>query len=186
MNIGFDLDRVLVDYPPFVPETVIDRFYKNKNGKLAYRIPSKPEAYLRLLIHYSIFRQPLQDNIAFVRQLKGKDNINKLYLISGRFAFLREKTDEIIARDKLGEIFSGMYFNFANEQPHIFKDKIIKKLSLSSYVDDDFDLVDYLSEKNPQLNLFWLNNRKYGKIKNNLFAVTSIKDILPRLNQGLS
>jgi hypothetical protein len=35
MNIGFDFDKVFVDYPPIIPDYFFDRFYKKKaNGTL--------------------------------------------------------------------------------------------------------------------------------------------------------
>ena len=30
MNIGFDLDKVFIDTPPFIPKTVIEKLYKKK------------------------------------------------------------------------------------------------------------------------------------------------------------
>ena len=177
MNIGFDLDRVLINYPPFVPAKLIDLLYKEKsNGLLKYRIPSKPEQYFRLLTHLSILRPPITENIAFIKL--PKTNNSKYYLISSRFGFLKRRTQSLIQKYNLNSIFNGMFFNFENKQPHLFKNETIKKLKLDRYIDDDLSLLKYLSKKNPNTKFYWLNKTKTGEIDKNLFAVTEISDIL--------
>lgn len=177
MNIGFDLDKVLIDYPPFVPAKLVDLLYKEKsNGILKYRIPSKPEQYLRLLTHLSILRPPITENITFI--LSPKINNSKYYLISSRFGFLKGRTQNLIQKYNFSSIFNGMFFNFENKQPHLFKNETIKKLGLDRYIDDDLPLLRFLSKKNPDTKFYWLNKNKTGKINKNLFAVTEISGIL--------
>lgn len=171
MRIGFDLDRVFVKYPPFIPTFIIDKSYKRKiKDKLLYRIPAKPEQLLRLMLHHPVFRQPIKENIAFTKKLALK-NSNKHYLISGRFGFLKNKTHELIKKYGFDKIFNGLYFNFDNNQPHLFKDEIIKKLNIDLYVDDDLQLLEYLAEKNPKIKFFWLNRKQSKPLRKNLFAI---------------
>ena len=73
MKIGFDLDKIFVDYPPLIPDALIDRLYKRKTkNELIYRIPSRPEQLLRQLSHYHGFRAPITDNITFLHSLPKK------------------------------------------------------------------------------------------------------------------
>ena len=52
MNIGFDFDKVFIDYPPFLPGKLFDKLYKKKdNGTLLFRIPEYPEQILRKALH---------------------------------------------------------------------------------------------------------------------------------------
>ncbi|MEN9407220.1 MAG: hypothetical protein RLZZ455_436, partial [Candidatus Parcubacteria bacterium] len=61
MNIGFDLDKVLVNYPPLIPDGLIDRLYKKKiKGELVYRFPSKPEQRIRKISHLSFLRPKIK------------------------------------------------------------------------------------------------------------------------------
>lgn len=177
MNIGFDLDKIFIDYPPFVPEEIIDRLYKLKsNGVLEYRIPSKLEQFLRLITHYRILRPPIQKNIDQLKTLpKGK---NKYYLISSRFGFLKGKTEDIIRRHQFEVYFDGMYFNFDNNQPHLFKNETIKNLSIERYIDDDLPLLKFLSKENKDILFFWFNKKMNKRLDKNLFAVTLLSDIL--------
>ena len=179
MNIGFDLDKIFIDYPPFVPDKLIDRLYKQKSdGVLLYRVPSKLEQVLRIVSHYPIFRLPLTENIKFVKDLtnKQKDN-NKYYLISSRFGFLKNATEALIKRHGFNEIFDAMFFNFENRQPHLFKHEIITKLKIDRYVDDDLPLLEFLNKKNNKTKFFWLNEKISKPLKNNLFAINHISEM---------
>lgn len=177
MNIGIDLDKVLIDYPPFIPKAVIDCLYKQKtNGALLYRFPSKPEQFLRLLTHYSFFRPPIIENIEFVKKICRK-NKNKHYLISSRFGFLKKRTYALIQKYKLNKIFDEMYFNFENKQPHLFKNGVIKKLKIDHYVDDDLPLLQFLAEENQKTKFFWLNDKHTKILRKNLFAITKLSEI---------
>ncbi len=180
MNLGFDFDKVFIDYPFFVPDAVIDRLYKKKaNGTLLYRMPSKPEQFIRQISHHSLLRPSIKENVAFLKEISRKDN--KLYLISSRFGFLKEMTEKIIKRDGFDRIFDGIYFNYENQQPHFFKSAIIDKLQIDVYVDDDFHLVKYLAKHNKKTKFFWLQSKK-GKhmLTRNITAISQISDILPR------
>src|SRR5258708_5174353 len=101
MNIGFDLDKIFIETPPFIPDVVIDKLYKKKaNGILLYRIPSKPEQIIRMLSHTSILRPIMKYNINYVRSIKKGEN--KLFLISSRFGFLKNKTEQIMRKHGFG------------------------------------------------------------------------------------
>jgi FMN phosphatase YigB (HAD superfamily) len=178
MNIGFDLDKVFIDYPPLVPDWVLDRLYKKKsNGTLLYRIPSQPEQVFRRITHKSFLRPPIKKNISFLQRIS-KEN-NKLYLISSRFDFLEDITLTLMKRHGFDKIFDGMYFNFKNEQPHEFKDRILQKLHLNTYVDDDFHLLKYVAKRHKKTTFFWLTNTKHNHlITRNIIAIHSLPEIL--------
>lgn len=176
MNIGFDLDKVFINYPPLVPANIIDKLYKKKsNGILIYRIPKKPEQIFRRLTHHPFLRPPITENLSFLEKIpKSK---YKLYLISSRFSFLQKRTENIIKKYNFDSIFKGMYFNYMNIQPHEFKDIIIKQLKIEKYVDDDFSLIEYLAKHNPSVTFYWLNPLKTKKIKKNIYAIQHLSEM---------
>ena len=177
MNVGFDLDKIFINTPPLVPSKIIDLFYKGKtNHELKYRIPSKIEQIIRVFSHYPIFRPPIIKNIEYVKNLS-LTNTNKYYLISSRFSFLEKRTATIIKRYKFDKIFNEMYFNYLNNQPHLFKNQVIKKLNLDMYVDDDLQLLQYLIGKNPKTKFFWLNDKVSKHLEGNLFAIKNISEM---------
>lgn len=177
MNIGFDLDKIFIDFPPLVPDKLINSLYKNKsNGTLSYRIPSKPEQIFRLITHHPILRPPITENIEFIKAVTQKSK-DKHYLISSRFHFLKGKTEEIIKKYQFNKIFDEMFFNFENKQPHLFKNGVINKLKINRYVDDDIFLIKFLALNNPKTIFYWLNNNEKGKLRKNLVAITSLAEM---------
>jgi len=161
MTIGFDLDKIFINTPPLIPNSIIQRLYGQKiNGKLVYRIPSQPEQVFRKMTHHPLFRPPIKSNLNFLKSIS-KEN-NKLYLISSRYGFLKKETNQVITHYGLDKIFDGLYFNFSNEQPHVFKNKLLKELHLDIYVDDDLSLLQYVAKDNPKTKFFWLETDEYA------------------------
>lgn len=159
MRIGFDLDKVFIDYPPLIPDQLIDRLYRRATASgLCYRIPARPEQALRRFTHLTLFRPPIHKNLSFLQSLSKKQH--QLYLISSRFSFLETATTVLIKKYQFDTIFDGMYFNYDNNQPHLFKNDTIKKLKLHSYVDDDLALLSFLSLENKDTKLYWLTKKK--------------------------
>ena len=206
MNVGFDLDKIFINFPPFVPTKIIDWLYKGKpNGTLKYRIPSRLEQIIRIFSHYPFFRPPITKNMNYVKNLalanKNKSStffsrsinssiksqhsekvLDKYYLISSRFSFLEKKTTGLIKRYSLDKIFNAMYFNYENRQPHEFKNEMVKKLDLDMYVDDDLQLLEYLVDNNPKTKFFWLNNKVSKPLGKNLYAIKNISEMFTPLS----
>ncbi len=173
-KIAFDFDKVFVDYPPFIPSTIIDFLYKRKNGKLAYRYPGSIEKQIRILSHHHFFRSPLKNNIAALSKIHKDKNI-ETYIISSRYSFLKNKTNAWNKKNNIAKYFSKMYFNYRDEQPHVFKEKILRSESIDKFIDDDYDLLIYLSKRNPDISFYWItNSHPRRKLPAN---VVKIKDI---------
>lgn len=178
MKIGFDFDKVFIDYPPFIPDYFFDRFYKKKaNGILLYRIPSRPEQVFRKLTHLSFMRPVIKENYAFLQDISKKDN--SLYLVSSRFGFLEQVTTRLIQKYRFDRVFDGLFFNFNNRQPHLFKNEVIKNLGLDVYVDDDLPLLRYVARHNKKTTFYWLNKKKTGPMTFNIIGITNLSAILP-------
>lgn len=156
LNIGFDLDKIFIDTPPFIPDFIINLFYKKRDRGLVYRMPGRIEKQIRILSHLPIFRPAIQNNILSLKKIS---KLNQdIYLISGRFSFLKNRTENWIKRRGIDTDFKKMYFNYKDQQPHLFKDELIKKLKIEKFVDDDLDLLIYLAKENPNVNFFWLSS----------------------------
>lgn len=178
MNIGFDLDGVFIDKPPFISKRLIEWLYRGHDHRLFYRIPSKTEQFIRILTHYPIFRPALRRNVEFIKRLN--NDSNKYYLISSRFGFLKDRTESIVNRYQLVDIFYKMYFNFDDNQPHVFKEKMLRKLVIDRYVDDDLPLLKFLAKRNSGIMFYWLNDKTVKSLDNNLFAISDLSDIIKR------
>lgn len=178
-RIGFDFDKVFVDYPPLIPDFVIDRLYKNKDKKLSYRFPGKIEQQIRIASHHPLLRPPIKNNIKSLENII-KDKKYEIYLISSRFSFLKKRTQQWFEENKINSLFKHIYFNFDNEQPHEFKNKMIQSLHINRYVDDDLDTLNYLALKNKDIVFFWIIKKSFfinSKLPNNVIPVTDIEEI---------
>jgi hypothetical protein len=86
----------------------------------------------------------------------------KAYIISARYESLKADFNYWIKKIDPKKNFSGHYFNDENEQPYLFKEKIIKKLNLNIFIEDNWDIVQHISSKskirNPKLKVFWIYN----------------------------
>ncbi len=191
MVIGFDFDKVFINYPPFVPGFLIELLYRgnsyfrkqNDKEELTYRFPGTIEQKLRILSHAPIFRHPIDKNIKALKRICRQKNC-KTYLVSSRFGFLKKRTEELLAKEKLDQYFTNAYFNYNNLQPHKFKEQTIRKLKIDTYIDDDLDLAIYLSKKIPSLRLFWIHNGKIPK-REVPQGIIPIKDLSDFINNYL-
>lgn len=191
MNIGFDFDKVFVDYPPLIPYSLVDFLYKGRsyfkrtteNGKMHYRYPGSVEQKVRIFTHYPIFRPILKSNFAELKKIS-KSGHFKTYLISSRYGFLKGMTGKLIDKYKFNKYFDGVFFNFESEQPHIFKEQTIRKLDIETYIDDDIHLSIYLSKKIPKLKIFWVSgNRKPPLgLPSNIIPIKNLRGLEKKLN----
>ena len=180
-RIGFDFDKVFVSYPPFIPSSVIEFLYRHSfslgfgdKDNLSYRFPGKLEQKIRIFSHTPILRHPIRKNLSSLERISEKIPCD-LYLVSSRYSFLKDRTTRWVSKNQISRYFKGLYFNYDNLQPHIFKDRIIKKLQIGEFIDDDLDLILYLANKNPGVDFFWVSSRriKFPLPKN----VTQIKNL---------
>jgi hypothetical protein len=183
MNIGFDLDKVFIDTPPFIPKSFIEKLYKKRdNEELIYRIPGTAEQIIRNLTHLPLLRPAMMENLNFLKDLP-KGN-KKFYLISSRFKFLEKRTQNLTQKYQLDKVFDKMFFNFANEQPHLFKNRIIKDLKLDYYIDDDLSLLKYVAGHNPKTKFFWFTKEsKKIHLPRNLLFSKQLSDIFNIINK---
>ncbi|MBP8591313.1 hypothetical protein KBI33_02465 [Candidatus Shapirobacteria bacterium] len=170
IKIGFDLDGVIVDKPPLIPKGLIEFLTKKPaNSSLHFRFPKNfLEQYVRKFSHFYFLRPPLRQNIDFIKRLSPKNY--ELYIISGRYSFLTSETNIWLKKRGLEDLFGAVFINLGNEQPHLFKERLIKDLGLDYFFEDDPDTVAYL-------------NQKIGKTK--IFLV-SPKEPVPFFNQWLN
>ncbi|MDO8429565.1 MAG: hypothetical protein Q7S88_02955 [Candidatus Daviesbacteria bacterium] len=183
MRIGFDLDKIFIDYPPFIPTQTIDWLYrhspkdlfrKNTNSQLSYHIP-KPglERLIRRLSHLDFLRPKITSNAMFLSSLGG----HSLYLISSRYKFLENLTLKILGKYDLITPFTAIYLNNKDLQPHKFKEQKIKELNLDIYLDDDLRLLKYLKSKDIKTKLLWYNPKFKGQTKFGIPVLASVSDI---------
>lgn len=176
-RVGFDLDGIFIDSPPIVPKKIVEFLYKKSNKTLYYRIPGGFEKKIRILSHHPLLRPPIRDNINALSDIDHRGALT--ILISSRFSFLKRRTDQLMRRYELETLFKKIHFNSQDEQPHIFKDRIIKQEKIGKFVDDDLDLLLYLAQRNPRVDFFLLSGAaRKEELPKNLRVIKTLRDLI--------
>jgi hypothetical protein len=142
LKVGFDLDGVILYNPARVVRPIIHIYKKYilKKSSTKFRIPkSKWEKCILAFLHKSsIFIAPGFEDI---RRLVKEGKI-EAYLITARFSFLKPDFDKWLSKMKAQEIFKAIHLNEQDEQPHLYKAKLVDKYNLDVFVDDNWDIVN--------------------------------------------
>lgn len=179
MNIGFDLDKVLINYPPIIPTRFIDWCYRRHDTpELSYKIPTgRLERQIRLLTHFYPFRPAIKKNVDLLKSWTQKYRDNRLFLISSRYGFLEKLTLSLLKRYSLTQLFKDILLNTKDEQPHKFKEAVIKRLEIQLYIDDDLDLLKYLQSHNQKIKLLWYNPNRGLRDHDGIVAITEFSQM---------
>ncbi|MFH1560958.1 MAG: hypothetical protein ABID04_00020 [Patescibacteria group bacterium] len=171
VKIAFDLDGVLVGKPFFVPKALLELLVRSpKQGAKKYRFPkSKIEILIRKLSHHWFFRPPLKNNLKVTKRLCQNPKI-EAHIISGRYSFLINRTRSWAKKHQLDSLFKSININLDNQQPHLFKEKMLGQLAIDYFFDDDPITVDYLKKSQLKTKIYLVKKDDDQKIKNPDFA----------------
>lgn len=160
LKIGFDLDGVILDNPIKIFRIIAKKlkfikpiFFKQKKEPFYYP-KTKIEKYIWWLIHKTSWR--INPAIKQLKNLVKKKKI-EVYVITGRYSFLENDFLKWVKKLKKLKIFKGFYFNKHDLQPNEFKIKMIKKLRLDIFVEDNWDIIEKLNSKS-HTKIFWVTN----------------------------
>jgi hypothetical protein len=172
LKVGFDLDGVILYNPiRFIRPIAkllkpFKSFFLKQNLDFFYFPKSKFEQYLFRLLHKTSFKS--DSAICDIKQLV-KDKKIKAYIVTGRYSFLKTDYENWLKKINAKEIFEKYYQNTDDLQPNEFKKRMIKKLDLDIYVEDNWDIVEKLKACSEPLDstrdklrrkikIFWITN----------------------------
>ncbi|OGK20777.1 hypothetical protein A2866_00035 [Candidatus Roizmanbacteria bacterium RIFCSPHIGHO2_01_FULL_39_8] len=184
-RVGFDLDGVILYNPLRVlrPLAVGIKkvFVKNKARK--FFVPTNPlDRAIWGFLHKTSFRK--NKGLREIGDLVKNKRI-EAYLITGRYSFLERDLNKWLGKLKTDIEFTDIFYNKNDEQPNVFKQKMIEKLELNAFVEDNWDIVQHLSSrlesKALQCKIFWLSNF-FDKDIEYRYKFMSLKDIARHIN----
>lgn len=157
IRVGLDLDGVILYNPARIVRPIVKLvkmlFFKKRLSTF-YVPKSDIEKKFWFLFHKSsIF---VTSGVDLVKKLSKNKNI-EFYVITGRYDFLKDDFYKWIASINGDKYFVKCFHNQDNEQPHLFKEKMLKKLHLDYFVEDNLDIVDYLN-CNTKTKILWIYN----------------------------
>ena len=183
IRVGLDFDGVIA-YNPFRLVRAPWAFLKNRFlgvKKLSFFYPkNRFEKMIWIMMHdSSIF--PAK-GAKFLRELVNEDLV-EAHLISGRYSFLDCQLYTWLERFGLRKIFRSININEQDRQPHLFKEAVIKKLGVEFFIEDNWDIVDYLDGRS-KAEIYWIYNiidrfrpyeRKFPYLEKALRSITGSK-----------
>jgi len=183
IKVGFDLDGVLLYNPARIVRPLISLLKKKKilidRKELEFYVPKPgPQQLMWDLFHKSsCFMAPGIDRIRLMK----KEGIIEPYLITGRFGHLENDFNKWKRKMRADELFERCYMNSADEQPHLFKERLITELNLEIFVEDNWDIVKYLSS-NKKRKIIWVSNIFDWKITHP-YKVSNLNQAIDRIEQ---
>ncbi|MEI6327209.1 MAG: hypothetical protein WCO78_03775 [Candidatus Roizmanbacteria bacterium] len=158
IRVGFDLDGVLLYNPLRIIRPLITsykRFTKPKEEKV-FHIPKGPieKAIWKFAHVFSLFTPSGFERI----EPLVKAGIIEAYLVTARYDFLKNELDSFVADHHGEQIFRQIIINDKNEQPHLYKERVIKQLGLDIYVEDNWNIVEHLTARNIPTQIWWMYN----------------------------
>ncbi len=160
--IAIDLDGIFVGKPPIIPANFVNSLYrKTHEKKLVYKSPnSKLQKTIRQLSHTRFLRPIIKNNTAWLIKKLSKDKFT-IVILSGRYSFLESQTKKLLKRNGLPISKDFLLINLGDQQPHFFKEQVIKKMKIRYMVDDDIYMLRYLAIKIPETTFIWYSNSPY-------------------------
>lgn len=157
LRVGFDLDGVVLYNPARIvrrPVTFFKLLFFPKR-KRGFLIPTKPaEKLLLRVFHWSSFM--VAPGFEMIKKLKDEGLIEP-YIITARFSFLRGDFEKWVKKLDIPVHFKGHFMNDKDEQPHEFKERMVKELKLDMFVEDNLDIVEHLN-KTTKARVLWVYN----------------------------
>ena len=147
MRVGFDFDGVIAYNPLRVlrmPAMAIRRLIM-PNHQLRFPVPKeKTWRFLWNIAHETSFFPAY--GFSELRKLLEEKKIEG-YIVTGRYSFLEKSLHNWLKKHGVEGLFKEIHLNKKNEQPHLFKERMLQKLNLDYFVEDNWDIVNYLHRR---------------------------------------
>lgn len=156
-RIGLDFDGVVAYNPARIIRPYV-KWFKAKllrKRRLSFMVPQSPLMKMAWIVMHESSVFPAK-GLSLLKEAAKREDI-EFYLITGRFPILERSLNRWIKRNKAEKIFKSIHINRDVEQPHEFKLKMINKLKLDYFVEDNWDIVDFLKNKT-QAKVMWIFN----------------------------
>lgn len=156
--VGFDFDGVIAYNPARLLRSPISLIKTHFLGvqKIRFFVPKNSfERSLWSLAHESSMFPAL--GVTRLRILVGEGRI-EAHLVTSRFGFLEPNLRRFLKFWQLENVFSSITLNHKEEQPHVFKERMIRIKKFQYFIEDNWDIVSYLKKKNISTEVHWIYN----------------------------
>jgi len=158
IKVGFDFDGVLFynatrNLRPYI---YFVKRYLLGIKETKFFIPKTNRLWIQKIVLF-FHRSSYKPNEGFNEFLKLLSNPRyEVYIITARLGFMQQDIYKLLKDYNLKGI-KKIIQNQNDNQPHLYKEAVIKKLKLAYYFDDNWDIVKHLSE-NTKAKIIWVDN----------------------------
>jgi uncharacterized HAD superfamily protein len=157
IKVGIDFDGVIA-YNPFriirAPIVYIKHNLLGVKNTRFYIPQTNFQKLIWKLMHESSFFPA--KGVDLLKSLTA-DNVIEAHLITARYSFLQKSLYRWLDRNNLRKVFTSITLNAKDEQPHVYKERTVRNLGLDYFIEDNWDVVDYISQKK-HTRVFWIYN----------------------------
>jgi hypothetical protein len=158
IKIGLDFDGVVAYNPArlarFPISFIKEQFFGER--KVHFFVPKTPlSKFVWSLAHETSMFPSV--GATLLRDLTRRGVI-EVHLITGRFGYLEPNLRSFLERWRLAKCFKSITVNKHEEQPHLFKERIVRAKKLDYYVEDNWDIVQYLASRKLRTKIHWIYN----------------------------
>lgn len=162
IRVGFDMDGVLLYNPLRTGRPIISfikkYFLKRKTTKFYLPKPGL-ETFVWTVIHKSSMF--MADGVEKIKSMIRENKI-EAYIVTGRYSSLKGDVDYWFNKINKENLFHQCFYNDGNEQPHAYKERMIEKLDLEYFVEDNWDIVshlnNYIQKTKRKTKVLWITN----------------------------
>lgn len=179
--VGLDFDGVVAYNPARIfrlPIALVKKHLLGIKGTSFY-VPHGKLAQAIWTLMFSSSVVPAK-GVGLLRKLVDSGTI-EAHLVTGRFSFMEGQLERWLRGWRMDKIFASITTNSRDEQPHLFKEQVIKRRRFDYYIEDNLDIVRYLTKKT-KTKIFWIFNildrtqfypSKYPFLEKALEAITA-------------
>lgn len=157
IKVGIDFDGVLA-YNPFrifrAPVTSFKRHFLGMKKTRFYIPKSKPEKFIWEILHESSVFPAI--GVDLLKTLVTQKQI-EAHLVTARFRFLQPGLERWLRRHDLTRIFTSITMNDCDEQPHLYKLRVVEEEEFDYYIEDNFDIVSHMAPRT-KTRVLWIYN----------------------------
>lgn len=156
--IGLDFDGVVAYNPArlarFPISYIKQQFFGEK--KIHFFVPkTNVEKALWALAHETSMFPAF--GASLLRELT-KSGAVEAHVVSARFGYLEPGISRFLRFWDLRDCFASVTLNIKEEQPHLFKERIIREKKFAYYVEDNWDIVSHLARQSLNTEVHWIYN----------------------------
>jgi hypothetical protein len=157
IKVGIDFDGVLVYNPLrifrlpvyFLKEHFIPR------QKTEFYIPKTPLSRFIFWVPHQMSIVPAVGTTLLREAIQNGDI--EAHLVSARYGYLHHGLEHWLKWQKLNRLFTTVNANAYDEQPYLYKERMIRELNLDYFIEDNLNIVQYLEPKS-RAKVLWIYN----------------------------